>query len=145
MKRTFTLIEVMVAFVLLAIASSIVGVRMHKAIEKKKFYSEIERFKNRLFVSQRLALAMQSDWKGVLKKENDGWTFLVTCEESNVRQLKPLRMEKKQILFNGREVQELEFSFFSTGIVFPLGKLTIQKGSEFAEWELSKDAINYKI
>jgi prepilin-type N-terminal cleavage/methylation domain-containing protein len=136
-RRAFTLIEVMVAIVILVIASGIVGLRMHKAIEKKKFQSELERLRIRFTVSQRLATAMQADWKGTLKREGKGWIFETACEEVSGKRLALLHLEPFEIFFNGKRVRELTIDFFCSGYTFPEGIFVFERGEEKSEWKTS--------
>ena len=138
MRRAFTLLEMMVAIVILAIVSGIVGLRMHKAIEKKKFQSELERLRVRFTVSQRLALAMQADWKGTLKRERKGWIFETACEEVSGKRLTPLHLEGIEIFFNGKKVDELTIDFFASGQTFPDGVFLFVRDSEKAQWKTSE-------
>lgn len=135
MKRAFSLLEIMVAFLLLTIASSIIGIQMHKAIQKKKFHTQVERLSDRLNVTQRLAIAMQADWKARFTKEQKSWLFKATCIEPGVRGLKPLKVDSLEILFNGKRVELLEFDFYSTGLVQPEGVLDFKFGDESIYWK----------
>ena len=137
-RRPFTLIQVMVAIVILVIASGVVGLRMHKAIEKKKFQSELERLRIRFTVSQRLASAMQADWKGTLKREGKGWIFETACEEVNGRRLTPLHLEALEIFFNGKKVKEIDLDFFASGHTFPEGIFVFERDGEKAHWKTSE-------
>jgi prepilin-type N-terminal cleavage/methylation domain-containing protein len=137
-RRPFTLIEVMVAIVILVIASSVVGLRMHKAIEKKKFQSELERLRIRFTVSQRLATAMQADWKGTLKHEGKGWIFETVCDEVSGKRLTPLHLEALKIFFNGKTVKELTVDFFASGHTFPEGVFLFERGEEKSQWKTSE-------
>lgn len=137
MRRAFTLIEVLIAIVLLAIASSVVGLRMHKAIEKKKFQTELERLRSRLRVSQKLAVSMQADWRGTLKKGEKGWIFEARCEEVEGRRLTPLHLDRLEIFFNGKRVDELNLDFFASGHISPDGVFLFQSDAGKERWKTS--------
>ena len=137
-RRPFTLLEVMIAFFLLTLAAGVIGIRMHKAIQKKKFQSELERLRDRFYVSQRIAVAMQADWKGTLKKEKQGWVFEVRCQEVSVRDLKPLKFSPTAISFNGKSIEKFEIDFFSSGVVQPEGVFTFLRGSEKTQWKTAE-------
>lgn len=125
----------MVAVVLIAIASTAVSIQMRGAIEKKKFNSNIERLKSRMFVVQKLAMATQADWTGVLKKEADGWTFSVKCDEPG-KQFSPLHLDKMDLLLNRKKVtDQLVFDFFASGHTLPDGVLTFKHGSQQTQWK----------
>lgn len=135
MKRAFTLLEIMVALVLIAIASTAISLQMRGAIEKKKFNSNIEKLKSRMFVAQKLAIATQADWTGVLKKETNGWTFSVKCDEPG-KQFSPLHLDKMDLLLNGKKVtDQLVFDFFASGHTSPDGILTFKHGSHQTQWK----------
>ncbi len=128
-RRALTLLEVLLVFLLLAIASSAIGFKMYGAIEKKKFFSDMERLEDRIIAAQKLALATQMDWSGKLKSDKDGWIFTVRCEEANNKQLKPLKMNKLDIWFNGAQVKnEINFDFFASGRTLPAGNLSFARG-----------------
>ena len=137
-KRAFTLIEVMVAIVLIALASGVVAFNMRGAIEKKKFRSDLERLRARLTLAQKLALAMESDWKGVLKKEPGGWVFATEAEGVDTRKVPPLHLGQIEISFNGKPVRELTIDFFATGLTLPEGDFVFVRGAEKAEWKISE-------
>ncbi len=138
MQRAFTLLEVLIAIVLLAIASSVVGLRMHKAIEKKKFQTELQQLRSRIKVSQKLAISMQADWRGTLKKEEKGWVFEAKCEEVEGRRLPPLHLDRLEIFFNGKRVEELNFDFFASGHTFPEGVFLFQSDAGKERWKTSE-------
>lgn len=136
-KKAFTLLEVMIALALLALAGGAIGWKMHKAVAKKQFQSQVERLKERFEITQKLAIAMQADWRGFLRKNGDGWVFETVCEEDAARKFSPLRLESVNIHFEGRQVDVLEIDFFASGKVFPLGCLCLFKGDEKTKWQVS--------
>lgn len=137
-RQSLTLLEVMVAIVIVVIASGVIGLRMHKAIEKKKFQSELARLRVRFTVSQRLAVACQADWKGSLKREGKGWIFETVCEEVSGKKLTPLHFESIEIFFNGKKVDDLTIDFFASGQTFPEGIFLFIRDSETVEWKTSE-------
>lgn len=121
---------------LLAIASGVIGVKMFKAVERKRFHSQIERLQSQLFVTQKLAIAMQADWKGVLKKEKNGWLYQTVCEEENTRKLSWVHLNSMDIFFNGKKIDEIIIDFFATGEVLPQGTFRFVAKDETMNWEL---------
>src|SRR3990167_10410551 len=95
--RAFTLLEVMVAIALLALVGGVVSIKMHDAVEKKKFHSDIERFKEKIIVAQRIAVASQADWSGCLNKGKTGWDFSIHSEERGSKQIKPLHLANVEV------------------------------------------------
>ena len=137
-RKAFTLLEVLVAIALFLIASGVIGWRMHKAIEKKKFQSELERLRVRLKVSQKMAISMQADWKGTLQWEGKGWLFDAYCEEVPGKHLTPLHLEPLEIFLDGKKVERLTLDFFANGYIFPEGKIIFQSKGGLEEWKLSE-------
>lgn len=127
----------MVAITLLVIASGVVGIKMQAAVRKKQFRSQLERLEARLLVSQKLAIAMQSDWKGVLKKQGKEWVYSTTCEEERARKLASLRLSSMEIYFNGEIIDEIEVDFFASGQVLPEGTFFFTANDEKVYWKTS--------
>lgn len=117
-KRAITLLEVMIGIALLIVASGLVGWKMHQAIAKKRFQSELDLFYSRCAVCCRIAVASKSDWKGVLKKQGNEWIFQTYCDETPQR-LKPLKFSSFELWVNNQKEAELSIDFISTGLVFP--------------------------
>lgn len=137
-KRFFTLLEVLVALMLITIASTAVSYRMRGAIEKKKFHSTLERLKNRIFVVHKLATASQADLKGVLKKDEDGWTFLIQSDEPHMRRFSPLHLDPMDFFFNGKKItDELVFDFFASGQASPEGIFSFKQNFLQEQWQSS--------
>lgn len=112
----------MIALALFLLAGSVVGWKMHQAVAKKRFESDLARLESRLSVCQRLAVTTQADWKGILKKEKEGWTFEAICiDDPRAKKLKPLHLHSFTLTFNSRKTEEAEFDFFSTGKTLPEG------------------------
>lgn len=137
MRRSFTILEVMVAIFLLTMVSGIVGIRMHKAIQKKKYHSELQRLRDRFTVSQKLAVAMQADWRGTLKKEGKRWIFETVCEEISNRKLPPLTFVEMDIVVNGKKIREITINFFASGHTLPDGVFIFSNDSEKTVWKTS--------
>jgi prepilin-type N-terminal cleavage/methylation domain-containing protein len=135
-KKAFTLLEIMIAILLIAMASGLIAMKLYPAIEKKKFSSDLERLKCRLFTAQKLAMTMQADWKGILKKESSGWVFTVECEGQEGKRLAPLHLSKMDISLNQKNISsELAFDFFASGHFDPVGVFSFSFGPNRASWE----------
>ncbi len=133
-KKLFTLLEVMVAIALLVIASGVIGVKMHQAVEKKHFQSSLERLRARLVVTQKIAVATQADWQGTLTKKDAEWIFKTDCEESKLKKLAPLRLSFTEVYFNGKKIDELTIDFFASGQVLPVGDFVFVNKTMDAKW-----------
>jgi prepilin-type N-terminal cleavage/methylation domain-containing protein len=138
MRKAFTLLEVMVAVVLISLGSAVVSVRMYKAIQKKKFHTQLERLRTRLTVSQKLAVASQTDWSACFKKEAHGWVFEVFCDEMEHKKLPPLMLSEIEIFLDQKKVDGLTFNFFSSGHVLPQGTLKFVRDTQNVEWETTE-------
>lgn len=138
-KRLFTLLEVMVAIALLLLASSWMGLKIHQGICKKRFQSDLERIEARCLMIQKLAVAMQADWKGVLKKKGVQWVFEATCDEPRAKKFSSLKLESPlQLFFEAKESDEVSFDFFSNGRVLPEGTFLFAYRGETVRWETSQ-------
>ncbi len=133
MRRSlFTLLEVIIAMVLLASVGSLVIFNIHTRVEKKRFHSQMEQLQDRFMTIHRLAIAMQADWVGAFKKDKDGWVFETKCLEIGTKKTPALHFQAAQILLNGKNFDKLEIGFFSSGTILPSGSIAfLQKGEKF--------------
>ncbi|HSX25505.1 MAG TPA: hypothetical protein VLE89_00685 [Chlamydiales bacterium] len=139
--KRFTLLEVMVGITLLLLASGLIGWKMHGAIQKKRFSANLERFKERCALCQRLAMVTQADWRGLLKQKGDRLIFETTCIESKeINGFAPLTLDSLSLYLDGKKADDLTIEFFSTGQIYPQGLLLFRqtKGSLQEEWSLSQ-------
>ncbi|EKE08227.1 MAG: hypothetical protein ACD_17C00277G0002 [uncultured bacterium] len=128
-KRALTLIEIVIACALLALSAGVIGIKMHQVAAKKRFQADVMRFQEQVSVLQKLALVMQADWKGKLKQERGGWIFVAECMEIGVQEMKKIPLGSSCIMFNQKNIQDMEIIFFSTGLVQPEGEfIFLQKG-----------------
>ena len=135
-KRLFSLLEVMVAMVLLTMASGVIGWNMYQAVQKKQFQSELERLRAQFTACQKLAVASQADWQGVFKKKKGEWVFEAKSEDET--RFPPLHLHEISILLNGKQVDQLVVNFFSSGKVLPEGKVKFSRNESRVEWEISE-------
>lgn len=126
----------MIGIALITLASGVIGIKMHKAIEKKRFQSTLERIKARILVAQKLAISMQADWHASFQKKDKNWIFETVCEEK--RKLSPLSFQSLEIYLNGKKVQTLTLDFYATGEVLPDAILLFKNKSEKVEWKISE-------
>jgi prepilin-type N-terminal cleavage/methylation domain-containing protein len=123
-KRAFTLLEVMIAVILLAAAGVIIGIRLGKALDEKQFHTAVDRLYSELESSRRLALNMQADWSVVLEKKNDLIFYYRACPEvaqSSISQWKA----PCELRWNDERIDKISFRFSSTGKIEPTGFLEI--------------------
>ena len=122
-KRAFSLLEVMIALALILIASGVTGWKMHQAVCKKRFQSDLQKLEARLWVCHKMALAMQSDWRGTLTRDREGWVFEAVCvDRPEARPLKPLRLHPLDLYFERGKKESMTIDFFASGHVLPEGE-----------------------
>jgi hypothetical protein len=136
-KTPFTLLEILIGMALLLMASGVMGWNLFHAIKKKRFQSEVERFQARFKTCQKLAMAMQADWIGELKKKGASWTFEVACVQREGQKISPLTAHCR-VFFEGREKSSLIFQFFSTGQVLPQGTFLFVQDEEKMAWKIEE-------
>lgn len=136
--RKFTLLEILIALVLILIASSAIGIKMNGAIKKKRFHSNIDCFADRIVTAQKLALITQTDWSGYLEKQMDHWILFISSEEGKTKELKRLKMSYFDISLNGRIVKNrLDFEFLASGGMLPEGILSFTQGNLKRDFSLA--------
>ncbi len=133
-----TLIEVMIAIALVLLATSAIGWKMHGMIAKKRFTASVERFRSRLLTCRRLALNMQSDWRGDLYFDGKQATFTSQCiDDLNVLDLPTLSLGPLEFLLDAQEVKKISFDFTSSGDILPQGRIQMRSGDlDPVEWDL---------
>ncbi len=135
MKRPFTLLELLVGFTLLLLVGGLIGWRGRDAIVKKRFETDFASFKQTCEVCQRIAVATQSDWRGILRKEGSNWVFETTCiDHKAMRPLKPVSLHGISMLFNRGTLSDgWTLEFFASGKVSPEGTLLFTQGPKEKE------------
>jgi prepilin-type N-terminal cleavage/methylation domain-containing protein len=127
-RRSFTLLEVVVAIALIAIAAGSLGLKLHRLIEKKRFESDVGQFLFQAAACQRLAVNMQSDWRGVFSKQGGDWVFKASCvDQPKERSLPQAALRSVELSFNGEARDVLFIDFYASGEVLPHGSLTLSK------------------
>lgn len=132
-KRLFSLLEVMIAVFILALAGSVIGIRLGKALDEKQFQSAVDRLYSELESSRRLALNMQADWSVVLEKQKDHILLYRTCPEVT----KSFAVQWKapcSFLWNHEPIEKIAFHFSSTGKMEPAGLLEIVGSGHTVSW-----------
>lgn len=123
-RRYLTLLEILIGMMLLCLASGLIGWNTYQAMQRKRMQAALDTLEARCFLCQRLALAMQSDWRGVLKASEEGWVLETFClDPAKIRELRPLTLPPFTLFWEGQKVEEVAFTFFSSGQVFPKGTL----------------------
>ncbi|MBU6446155.1 MAG: hypothetical protein KGQ49_02010, partial [Verrucomicrobia bacterium] len=105
------------------------------AVERKKFHADLDRLKTRMYVLHKLAIASQTDWTCVLKKDATGWTFAVQCDEPKGKQFSPLHIEPMDLFLNGKKISlPLSVEFFASGHTSPSGIFSFKRGAHEERW-----------
>jgi len=126
-RRFFSLLEVMIAISILAIAAGSLFFRVNRLIEQKRFETDAGRLKSLLLSSRMLALNTHSDWRLHFHKTTKGWEIRLLCLEDPDLIYPVPQLSQKELLFNDQPIEELSINFFSTGQVRPVGELALQK------------------
>lgn len=138
-KRVFTLLEVVVAIALVAMASGIVGLKMHKLIEAKRFRSEVERIVFRVSMLHKKSLASQKDCQGKLYENGSkGWVFEEIGDEISRYCSRPIQLGKMKIALGQRLVDQILFEFSASGNVKPQEALTFSFGTNIEKVDFRK-------
>ena len=136
-KRTFTLLEVMIGFMLIVFASGAVGWRIHGFLEKKRVQSDVDQIVSRIRTLQQMALNMQSDWSASLKRRGKKWSFVCVCsEQPGARAFAPLHLRPFSLSIDGQEAEEVIFEFFSTGEVSPPSQFVFRRDDYVRRWNV---------
>ncbi len=128
----------MIALVLILLVGSFTGWEMHHAMQKKRFQSELERLRVRFIVMQKLAVAMQADWKGVLQRRGKEWLFEAICEEERGKKLSPLPLGTMKIFFEKEEISVISLDFYASGEILPEGEFLFVQDSNQMKWKTSE-------
>jgi prepilin-type N-terminal cleavage/methylation domain-containing protein len=133
--RLFTLLEVLIALVLIAIAGSIIGIRISTALEEKQFQTSVDRLYAELESCRRQALNTQADWIASLATKKDRFILVRSCPEAG----KAVTLEwptPSHLEWNHKPSQRIVFLFSSTGKIAPAGLLEIVGAKKRAVWQL---------
>ena len=135
-KSSFSLLEVMVVITLITLASASMGWKVHGMVAKKRFSSNVERLRSRLFATRQIAVNTQEDFRGHLVKKGATCSFQAWCVENpKTANIPLLSMDFFNFFLNGEEKNEIFFDFTSSGDIFPQGCLQI-RGVSVVDWTL---------
>ncbi|MBS0624723.1 MAG: type II secretion system protein [Verrucomicrobia bacterium] len=126
--RFFTLLEMMIGLSILIMAAGAISWKLHGAIVKKRFDSGASRIKLQLQSTYRLAFNTRSDWKVVFEQTEGTLKVMAVCMNTkSFPNLHPktVSLEKFQILFKDKPIENLVIYFSPTGKVFPEGRITL--------------------
>ena len=143
-KHPFTLLELMVAFALLLLASGAVSWNIYQAVKKYQFRSDISRLQRQLASCYTLALNTASDWKFSLSYKQNRLRAQAICPLRSEACGKPLFFDSLKVQFNGEEIEELAIYFSPTGRIEPMGRLEFHRASTFHEEIFLPDLFRIK-
>lgn len=136
-RRSFTLLEVMVGLVLIALAAGVVGVRTHAFLEKRRFQSHVDLLASRIQMLQQMAVNRQADFTGALQRRGKKWVFSSSClEQPGVRTFAPLSLGSFSLWVDQKEVEAVPFEFFSSGEVSPCAHFLFKLDQQERAWRL---------
>ena len=128
MKRrsSFTLLELLVAVVILSTVGSLVGWKISQLIQRQRFQSDVGKLTTFLFQGRALAINTRSDWVLSVRKIKDRWQVALVCRE-DPEGFKgtgaPVTLQRAKLTFENRSFEELNVVFYSSGKVEPEGVL----------------------
>jgi hypothetical protein len=136
--RPFTLLEIMVGLALILMAAGAIGWKMQGFLETRRFRVSLEQFRSRLLTAQCMAVNMQADWEGVLRRDGKNWTFETVCLDPPSVKGRALKLHFSKVFFEGKEESGIAFTFFSSGEVRPSGRVQMRdaKGGKTENWDL---------
>ncbi len=134
-KRPFTLLEILIGILLIALVSGAIGLRVGKGIEEKKFSSSVDRLFVELEACRRLSLNAQADWIAILEKKEGKFFLHKSCPEMQ-KAVSVSWSTSCKIHFNQEEVSALSFQFSASGKLSPQGILTLSDGKRKITWTL---------
>lgn len=126
-KKSFTLIEILVVFFIISSVFSVLGFYLNKAIYIHKQKNNIKKIKSYLDFAQKMAVLHQSD---VIVKftqdKKDVKLFIGLDENLGFFCDKPQKdiFENLKIFFNKKPTNFIEILCTSNGVIWPQGKLT---------------------
>ena len=149
--RCFTLLEVMVAIAILAVASGAILWRIDRMLDRQRFESDVGRLQGLFHYARALAINTQADWQFQIAETKEGCKarlFGVEDPERSSIAKQPSPLKKCRLFFDNKPAAALVFDFFSTGQVAPKGVLKIsmkESKREFLIPELFRQAETQKF
>ncbi len=126
-KRSFTLLEILIALCLLGIMATLVGVQSVQMIRSHRFDRGISQLFTALQEAQALSLTYASDHALEISCEKGTFFYQITTDEPfspHLLDQKKIPLEGvKQLFFDKRKQQKLHFAILPSGSVEPTGVL----------------------
>lgn len=125
-KKLFTLLEVIIAFFIIAISASGIGFKLYSLLEKKRFSSDVDRVMARMVSLHVLSqLNHQDVFLKTAKTEGKIIFSSFSLTQNYFFQDPPLTIDEAQFILNQNMTENLDVTFYSSGQIKPLGVLTI--------------------
>lgn len=125
----------MIAIVLLSIAGSVIGIRISRALDEKRFQTAVNRLYIELEACRRLALNMQADWTAVLEQKGGRFVLHRRCLETAMSS-KAEWIAPCDLAWNGEKALQISILFAASGKISPAGRLEISGAGKKVHWEL---------
>ena len=133
-KRSFTLLEILIALSLLGIMATLVGVQSVQMIRSHRFDRGISQLFTALQEAQALSLTYASDHALEIGCEKGTFFYQITTDEpfsSHLLDQKKIPLEGvKQLFFDKHKQQKLHFAILPSGSVEPTGVLQFSGDKE---------------
>lgn len=133
-KKVFTLLEMVIALLILSIIGALTGVQVKKMIDKHRFEGEISNLFITLQEAQILSAVYQTDLKLDIFKENHHFAYRFSTHEPfpahKLNQNAIALAHSAFIKFKGAKVSHLHFDIYSGGRIEPRGILAFYLAQE---------------
>ena len=145
--RAFTLLEIMVCLLILAVAAGAVGIRIVDALSSHRFHVSVGDFTSQVKELQLLAMTHRTDMGLQIFKDRGEWKYQTKIEPS----LKlgcstyPFPLSgTAHITLDAKPFSSLPFSIYSSGRIEPRGVLEFRDGEE-SIWVDLRESLHIKI
>ncbi len=125
-KKNFSLLEIIITIVIISIASTAVGIKIHKLIEKHRFESSCKRISAKISFAKQLSLTNQCDVFLAFAENADGLLVNLNFTPMERPSLKESvsHIHARLNLENSTK-SDFVINFFSSGYISPQGKITL--------------------
>jgi prepilin-type N-terminal cleavage/methylation domain-containing protein len=138
-RKSFTLLEVMVAICIFSMMASISGWQIFRMISDYRFNNQVTDCLSSLQNAQSLALVYQTDLSFEIFLENDSYYYRIHSHEPFPPSI--LNKEKKYSLsavevctYNKEIITNKKWEIFSNGLIYPRGRIYFAKQEKKGLW-----------
>lgn len=126
-KKHFTLLEIMIAIVLIGIVASVTGINLSTALHKHNYENNIKKFDNYVEFCKKMAFANQADiYMTLSQDENNIEIEMGTSSDmgffKNIKKTKDV-FKSMNFKFNEKKMEKVEIVFTSNGSILTKGKI----------------------